>query len=182
MARHPSGWFYLLGIFLVIGGCGASVYRGFSTIPETIHKVAKFPRAIFPGEAEMQLPAGDLTLYAETKSMVDRVVVVSGGISDLRCQLRDVDGKPVEIRLGGMNEKYSFGGYDAQSIGHLTAPAAGTYRLSCTGAEGSQAVLAIGNLGFFGLVVDLGGPALAGFLLGITTIIAVFFMRRRQRM
>ncbi|MFL5913631.1 MAG: hypothetical protein ACJ768_24105, partial [Gaiellaceae bacterium] len=61
-------------------------------------RVDSLPRAVMPGEAVLQLAAGDYTGYYESRSMVGGRVYETAELSALSCRLKDPSGSPVELR------------------------------------------------------------------------------------
>ncbi len=164
MGEYRRVWFALpIVLFL---GLGALAVHFFLALRDD---VVDMKRVVVPGEAEVELGAGEYVLYAETTSEVDGRGYHAEGVS-FSCSVTDPDGAPVSLETPSTSSSYTMFGFAGKSAFELDAPLAGTYRIDCRG-DGGPAVLAIGR-GFgtsllFCILCGIGAFVLPGVALAL---------------
>jgi hypothetical protein len=133
-------------------------------------------RVVMPGRAEITLPAGGSTLYAEQESRVNGTVYTVSESFQYRCGVEDPQGGKVALKGAASTVTYSIGGFSGKNAWDIDVPAAGTYALVCEGGE--PFVIAIGR--GIGAWIVVGLVGLLPFFGGALIILLVFFKRRRQ--
>jgi len=169
---------YVLGIVLMFGGCGASCGM---TLWQTSNKVDRMQRLVMPGEHEVELAAGSHVLYAEARSTMGGTSYVWHG-GALQCTVvESASSRPVPLNATTMNESYSFGGFEGQSMFELDVVTAGRHRVACEVASGGPMTVALSQGGVLGgmLYGMLGGFVIAAA--GLTTILLTWDKRRKHR-
>jgi hypothetical protein len=138
--------------------------------------VRGMPRVVVPGEAIVELDAGERVIYGETASVVDGRAYRASSFS-VRCSVTDAEtGAPVALETRLATSTYSFGSFEGHSLFDVTIPHRGRYRIACDGD--SPAVLAIGG-GFVGSILIALGVGFGGFLLG--GVVAALIAHRRWK-
>lgn len=162
-SRRSPWWFALIvvPVLLGVGGAVQSARRLGATIDAMV-------RVEVPGTREVDLPAGDLTIYAE------------GRVDNLSCTLADASGSPIALHRPNGNTSYTWGGRHGEAVLDFTSPHAGRYVLTCTPGEDTRFFtrFAIGRgLGWpiVGLVASLLGGLFGAGLTGV----GVWLWRRR---
>ncbi|HWN72076.1 MAG TPA: hypothetical protein VNM90_30765 [Haliangium sp.] len=176
-SKRPSGWLYVLGIVLTFGGCGASCGV---TLWQSSKRVDGLQRVVMPGAHEVELSPGEYVLYAESRSTVNGTAYLWHG-GALQCQLAEsASNQPVPLSGASVNESYSFGSYEGQSMFSFEIPSAGRYRLACDVETGGPMVLSLSHGHVLGSMLY---SMLAGFLVaaGGLTMILLTWDKRRQR-
>jgi len=128
-----------------------------------------------PGEGDFQLAKGEHVGYLETTSNVGGTIYHAPAVS-VSCTVTAPDGAAVPLESPSATSSYKMGGFDGRSIFMLTAPAAGTYHLACTGSNGPAAI-AIGEGIMGGIFMMIG----VTFALGIAAVIIVVVVRRKRK-
>lgn len=94
-SRGPPGRrLYLVGLLVAVGGIVAAGV-GLLAISG---KVESFGRVVVPGTADLNLRAGNYTIYYEARSFVDGPVSSTAPMTGMSCRLTDPAGAPVELR------------------------------------------------------------------------------------
>jgi hypothetical protein len=156
---------FLPALALAIGTC--------ARLPS---KVEDMQRVVMPGRAEIVLPEGRSTLYAESRSVVDGKTYQAAEGFSLRCGVGSADGKQVRIESSSSTVSYSFGDHAGQNAMDVHAGAAGTYVLECE-APG-QFVMAIG--GGIGTSIAIAGVSGVVAAVGALVLLVAWIKRRRQ--
>src|SRR5687768_7729231 len=86
--KKPSRWWYLVALLLPIGGCGATAFQLFNSLPST---VGAFQRVVVPGQGTLQLDTGAYTLFWENQSRVDGELLIAANLQS-RCLLTGPSG------------------------------------------------------------------------------------------
>jgi hypothetical protein len=173
MTRVMSKVWYLVAAALILPGISLAV-MGFSLLSSTI---ADMHRVVMPGKAELTLPAGRTTLYAEERSIVDgKAYGMAEGVS-FRCGVTDAAGNAMALASSSSNVSYSIGDYAGRNTFDLELGQPGTYVLACEAP--SPFVIAIGRgVGAWIVVATVGGiVGCFGLILGL----AVLLVRRSQQ-
>ena len=157
----------LSGITFGVVGCSQFI----STV-EGMHRVA------MPGKAEIVLPAGPSTLYAESKSVIDGKAYAAAEGLGFRCAVTHPDGKAVPFEKSAGSVTYSIGDYAGHNAFDIRIETAGTYVLECEAP--SPFAMAIGRGVGTWIVVALVG-ALVPAALGVITFILVLVLRSGQK-
>jgi hypothetical protein len=171
MASRVSGWWYLLALVPVaIGGIIAAV-----AMSSLLGDIEGMKRVVVPGEATLELGAGDYVVYGELQSTVDGVAYRATSVQ-VRCMMTTAGGEGVILTTPGASTSYSLGGYQGQSMFEFTIREAGTFQLVCQN-DGDPAVLAIGHGIGAGIAVVAIGMG-AGF---IGAIVVLLLVRRKRK-
>jgi hypothetical protein len=175
--KRPSGWLYVLGIVMTIGGCGASC--GVS-LWQSNERVERLQRMVMPGTHQVELSTGEHVLYAESRSAVDGTVYVWHG-GALQCELIErASEKAVPLSSPSVNENYAFGSYEGQSMFTFEITSPGRHRLTCDVGTGGPMVVSLSRGHVLGNILY---SMLAGFLVAAAglTMILLTWDKRRQR-
>lgn len=171
VASRVSGWWYLLALVpIAIGGIVAAI--AFSSL---LGDIEGMKRVVVPGEATLELGAGDHVVYGELTSTVDGVAYHATSFA-VRCRMTSADGEVVALTTPGASTSYTLGGYQGQSMFELTIGEAGTYQLACQN-DGDPAVLAIGR----GLGAGIAVVAIAMGVAFIGAIVVLLLVRRKRK-
>jgi hypothetical protein len=143
---------FALGATMSARSCH-SVYTG----------VRDMDRFEVPGEAEVDLPAGEHIVYTD-------------GPGSFSCAVFAADGTPVALDSPTGKTTYNMGGYSGESLFELDVPAAGRYRFVC---EGDYATFSVGRgIGWSIVAIVLWG-LLAFF--GTALVIAIVAVLRSKK-
>lgn len=176
---RPSGWWYLVALLLPFAGCGVSFATGFGGMADAVRGME---RVVVPGEAQVELEAGDYTAYYEHKSRVDgHHFATPEGISGLECQLGGPGGESIPLEGASTSTEYTINGYSGSSLFSFEAPASGTYAIACSHGDdaGTRVVLAIGQGVASSILLAIAAP-LVGALAGLVFFVLLFLKRRRR--
>jgi hypothetical protein len=166
----PRTW-YLVGAGLVTSAV-ALVLVAFGQYLKTVELMQ---RVVMPGRAEIVLPAGPSTLYAESRSVFDGTPYDPPADLTFQCGLEPV-GK-AQFTRSKLDSSYATDRYAGAAAFDVRLTEAGTYTLVCEAPQ--KFVMAIGRGVGAWTVIAL--VALVPLLGGVVTIALVFFKRRRQR-
>jgi hypothetical protein len=174
-ARPPSRvWYLVAGGLLMIGVAIAA-----TGISQSISTVEAMYRVVMPGRAEIVLPAGGTTLYAESRSVVDGKAYAVDGEPDFHCGIADPAGKALPLERASSKVTYSFGGYQGRNVFDVDVAVAGTYVLSCEGPR--PFTLAIGRgVGTWIVVAVVGGLVPAGLAVLVFLIVLIKRVRHQR--
>ncbi|MDQ3364592.1 MAG: hypothetical protein M3680_04105 [Myxococcota bacterium] len=163
--------------YLVAAGMIASaVIMAALAFTQMMSTVEGMQRVVMPGRAEITLPMGRSTLYAEQESTVAGTTYIVAETFQYRCGIDEQQGRAVVFKPASSKVTYSVGDYTGHNAWDLDITSAGTYTLVC---EGDQPfVLAVGR--GIGAWVVVGVVGLVPFIGGMAIIALVFFKRRRQ--
>lgn len=170
-----SGWFYVLGILMMFGGCGAPFGALLWSSAADIESMQRF---VMPGAQTMTLSPGQYVLYAETSSVVDgKSYMWTGG--SVSCQVIESETqRPVtSLSAASMNESYTIGGYKGESMFELDIEQGGSFVLGCE-VEGGPMVIAINRGRVLGNMVY---PMLGGLLVFALGIAVIVVTRKKRR-
>jgi hypothetical protein len=168
---------YVVGVLVMIGGCGASIG---GAIWQSLSRIEDMQRVVIPGSHELAFDAGTYKIYWESRSVVDGAVHITTGHASVRCGLSAASGESVDIRTVGISEEYTVGSYKGEALFEVDIVRPGAYRLSCevSGGTTSEGVLAVGRgLALGGILFGVLGAVLA-FGLGLFIILRTAFRRR----
>jgi hypothetical protein len=169
----PRVWYIVAGGLFVIAI--AMALTGFAQAKSTVEELRRFA---MPGRAEIVLPAGPSTLYAEHRSLIDGKALEAPEGLAVQCRMSDLAGKLVPLAPSGSGESYRFGGYAGHSAFDLRTEESGTYVLSCEAP--SPFAVAIGyGVGTWSAVAAVGG--LVPGAIGAIMILVVMARRSRQK-
>ena len=169
---------YVVAAGLLVSGIAIAV----TGISQSISTVEGMNRVAMPGKAEIVLPIGDTTLYAESRSIIDGKVYAIEGELDFRCGIADAAGKPIPLARASSRVSYSAGGYQGHNVFDVHVDTAGTYVLSCEAPR--PFALAIGRgVGTWIVIGLVGGlvPAAAAVLMCVIVLVKRSRQRRRAR-
>lgn len=172
-----AGWYGV--VFGLFGTAIAIALTGFNQSNETIEGMQ---RRLMPGTVEIALAAGQTTLYFEDRSIFEGQRVDVDKPVDVRCVMRDQNGKPAPMTKPTANASYSIPNYRGHNVLDVQIPTPGTYTLSCEGTQ--NYVLALGaGIGAWIVVAIVGGlvPGLAGLAIAVLVTVKRYRWRRRQR-
>ena len=168
----PRTW-YLVGAGLMVSAV-AMAGIAFSSM---LNRVEGMQRAVMPGTAQLTVPAGTSTLYAESESIVGGTAYKAEGPVQYRCGFEEKDRVTIQQATGQVT--YTVGDFAGRNAFDIEAAEAGTYTLRCESENGKPFVLAMGR--GVGSAIVVGVVALVPFLLGLALVIAIYAMRRSQR-
>src|SRR5215468_934511 len=100
---------YIAGIVLCVAGAALGVTAGF----RLYHQFVDMQRVVIPGKSTVHLPAGESTIYAESRSVIDGMTYVSTS-GTLRCAARTADGTQIPIESASGSATYAVGRYAGQ--------------------------------------------------------------------
>lgn len=173
MARMTSKVWYGVAAGMILPGLSLAV-TALMLMSSTIKDMH---RVVMPGKAELMLPAGRTTLYAERRSIVDGKAYSQSEGHSFRCGVTDATGRDMGLTSPSSNVSYSIGDHAGQSAFELNLGEPGTYVLACE-APGPF-VIAIGQgAGAWIVVAALGGFMAFG---GMILFLVVLLMRRGQK-
>lgn len=175
--KRPSGWLYVLGIIMTFGGCGASCGM---TLWQSSKRVEDLQRVVMPGAHELELSAGEYVLYAESRSTLHGTAYVWHG-GALRCELAEsASNRTVPLSPSSVNESYSFGSHEGQSMFTFEIAQPGRHRLACEVETGGPMVVSLSQGHVLGSMLY---SMLGGFLVaaaGLTMILLTWDKRRAR--
>jgi hypothetical protein len=146
---------YLFGGFLI---AFAFAVAGLA-LTSAISTMESMQRVSMPGKAQVSLPAGPSTLYAEGE-----------GSAELRCRLAGL-----VLKQPTSTVRYSLAGYHGHNVFDVDVTSGGRYELECTAAH--PGVIAIGSgVGAWIVIAVLAVIPLLG---GIALLVVTFLRRRR---
>jgi hypothetical protein len=175
--KRPSGWLYVLGVVMTIGGCGASCGV---TLWQSNERVERLQRMVMPGTHQVELLQGEHVIYAESRSTVDGTAYVWRG-GALQCELiESTSEKAVHLSSPSVDENYAFGGFEGQSMFTFEITSPGRHRLMCEVETGGPMVVSLSRGHVLGSMLY---SMLAGFLVAAAglTMILLTWDKRRQR-
>jgi hypothetical protein len=203
---QPSGWFYALGLAVLVFGCMAAIalfavgMAGTAASAVDVDRlIHSFDRVVVPGSTELTLDeTGPYLVFYEHRSVVDGVTYnTSRSRPRLNCELQNkASGREVTLNdawLGDSN--YQLPDRSGALLMRFDVDRPGVYRLSCRYAGGQEApktVLAIGTdllpsaMGLAtGLLAGLLGPVLltcgAALLAGLIVIVVAVLRHQSAR-
>jgi hypothetical protein len=162
----PRAW-YLVAAGLIVSAVTMALIA-YSRFTDNIEGMQ---RVVMPGTAEITLPMGASTLYAESRSVV----------GDERYEADDVDfscalDRGVTLKRANGSSHYQVGDFAGRNAFDVMIPDAGTYTLTCEAKQ--PFVIAVGRgLGAWIVIAAVG---LLPFTGGVIVILFVFLRRRRQ--
>jgi hypothetical protein len=158
---------YWAGIGLVVASVGIAAVMFWSIY----RAVVAMPRTDARGEHVVNLPAGDVVVFAEQPD----------GVADIsaRCAATDASGSALAlVSMGSTSISYDVGSYHGQSMFDLEVRANGPVTITCE--TDADFVLAFGE--GIGKTIAIGGVlALLTFLSGCFIVGRTFVRRRRER-
>jgi hypothetical protein len=186
-AIRPSGWFYMIGIALVLAGfCvfGYSLFNGIFHIADNLTRMAA------PGEKDLTLK-GNLkyAIFAEEQSSAATGIYSMRSIgAGLTCHIREeASGREIETQRPIAAATYNVGSRVGRALFVFDTEDAGVYHLSCGYAEGSQragVTVAVGS----GVEEEMGKAVLTGLaamfgggILGAIVLVTVYLMREKAK-
>ncbi len=186
-AIRPSGWFYMIGITMILAGfCvfGYSIFHGI------FHMADSLTRAAVPGDKDLTLQ-GNLkyTIFAEEQaSAATGIYSVRRVGAGLTCRIREeASGKEIETRAPIGATTYNVGNRVGRAMLVFDTKNPGVYRLSCGYADGSQrsgVTVAVGSGADEEIVkavlTGLGGM-FGGGILGAIVLVTVYLMREKAK-
>ncbi len=186
-AIRPSGWFYLIGITVILAGLcvfGYSIFHGIFHMADSLTRVAA------PGEKELTLK-GNLkyTIFAEEETSAGMGIYSIRSVgAGLTCHIREeASGKEIETRAPIGATTYNVGSRVGRAILVFNSEGPGAYRLSCAYAEDdrrSGVTVAVGS-GVDEEIVravltGLGGM-IGGGILGAIVMVTVYLTREKAK-
>jgi hypothetical protein len=186
-AIRPSGWFYMIGITVILAGfCvfGYSIFHGIFHMADSLTRVA------VPGDKDLTLK-GNLkyTIFAEEQaSAATGIYSIRRVGAGLTCHIREeASGKTIETWQPIGATTYNVGNRVGRAMLVFDTEDAGVYQLSCGYAEGSQrsgVTVAVGS-GVDEEIVKAVLTGLAGMfgggILGAIVLATVYLMREKAK-
>jgi len=158
---------YLVGVGLIV----ASIAIGAGMFWWIYTRVEAMPRVDARGTHVVNLPAGDLVVFAELQA---------GNIpGSARCEAKDASGAVLKLAsMGSTSISYDLGSYHGRSVFDLEVPSSGPVTMTCE--TDTDFTLAFGDgLGkTMAIAVVL---SLLSFFSGCFIIVRTFWRRRRER-
>ena len=168
----PRTW-YLVGAGLIVSAVTMAVIA----YGQMMSKIEGMHRVVMPGRAEVTLPAGQSTLFAEHESVVDGKHFSIDGTFNYRCKFEQHEAAKISQSTGKV--KYGLGDYAGRNVFDVDVNPAGTYTLLCESDDNRQFVLAVGRGIGSAIVVMLVG--LLPFMGGIAIFVVVAIRRSMQK-
>lgn len=162
---------YKIAILLAVVGIAVAVY-GFVQLSSKLEGMQRF---VMPGTATLELPAGETTLWLESRSVVDGTAYETSGSLDYRCAIEPHES--AKINAASSNVSYSIGSYNGHSAFDLEIATAGSYKLTCESSGDSRFVIALGGGVGTSIVIGVLGFVAAG---AAAVLALVTFVRRRR--
>lgn len=173
MAKQTPRTWYLVGAGLM----SSAVIMAAIAFSSMLNRIEGMQRVVMPGKAQITVPAGTSTLYAESESIVGGTPYKVEGPFQYRCGFEEKDRVTIEQATGKVT--YTLGDFAGSNAFDIETTEAGTYTLVCQSENGKPFVLAMGR--GVGSAIVVGVVALVPFLLGLALVIAIYAMRRSQR-
>lgn len=165
---------YLIAILLVVVGFGGGLFLG---IGSALSDTEAMPRFFVPGDIEVELAAGDYTIYYESASVIDGVAIQNRETgSQVSCNVEGPNGpEGISFQAASVKTSYTLGSYSGESLFALSVPTDGIYYISCEKA-GDEAAMAIGQSSLGSILFILMGVAclLAGMVMFIVALVGTF--------
>lgn len=174
-ARATSRVWYLVAAGLLMIGVAIAA----TGISQSIATVEEMYRVVMPGRAEIVLPPGGTTLYAESRSVVDGKAYEVDGELEFRCGITDAGGKAIPLERASSKVTYSIGGYQGRNVFDIDVAVAGTYVLSCEAPR--SFTLAVGRGVGTWIVVAIVGGLVPAALAVLVFVIVLIKRSRHQR-
>ena len=172
MSRMTSKVWYWVAAGMIVSGMGLMI-MAFGMLTSSIQGMH---RVVMPGKAEIMLPAGRSTLYAERRSIVGGKAYSVEGLR-FRCAVTDPAGQEVPLVAPTSSVSYETGSYAGENVFDLDLAAPGAYVLSCD-APAPFVIAVGGGVGAWIVVMVVGAlPVMAG----VVILIVVLIKRRRQK-
>lgn len=165
-------WYVVAGGFIATAAAIATI--GFTNMVSTVEGML---RVQMPGRAEITLPAGPSTLYAESRSKLDGKAYELVEDFNFRCGVTDPQGTQVPIELATSKVTYSIPGYAGRNAFDVTVAAPGTYVLVCEAPQ--PFVMAVGR--GVGTWIVIAVVALVPAIFGVIALVVVWLKRRVQK-
>jgi len=184
---RPSGWFYLLGVAVILAGVSLFVHTLFQGI---LHLTEHLTQVVVPGEKDLALePKLKYTIFLEEQSVVDgRIYSTPTNLNGLTCHVSSAtSGKQMNTHRASVAATYNVGGRSGRSVLEFVTEEAGTYHLACAyeeGRQGPEAVLAVGSgvtQAVFDTVLKCFAAIFGGGILGAGILVTVFLLRERAK-
>jgi hypothetical protein len=181
----PSGFWYVIALVLLVVGPIVGTVMVVLAFVNAYDELSDFPSVPIDGGGEINLDAGDYTVYAEGPG-VDTFTVFSS--SDV--EILDPAGEPVGLSFVSGDFSYSAGGDDGIAALTFTAPTDGAYQVNpveSTSRSSNITDIAIGP-GFgdvlgdqVGLIIVGSAIGTIGFILGLIMLIVVAVKRGKRK-
>ncbi|MBA3817569.1 MAG: hypothetical protein H0X17_01640 [Deltaproteobacteria bacterium] len=162
---------------LAAGMIASAVIMAALAFGQMVSTVEGMQRVVMPGRAEITLPIGRSTIYAEQESVVAGKAYIVSEAFPYRCGIDEQQKRAAVFKPASSKVTYSVGDFTGHNAWDLDITTAGTYTLVC---EGDQPfVLAVGR--GIGAWIVVGVVGLVPFIGGVAVIALVYLKRRRQR-
>ncbi|NMC71363.1 MAG: hypothetical protein GYA57_15030 [Myxococcales bacterium] len=186
--KPVSGWWYLLGVAVIVLGTAGALILGLTGI---LQRIAAMPRGLMPGRLALTLQPGEYELYIEERSIIDGQGYVSAHDAGMRCVVvSEATGSTVPITSPSTSSSYTAGSYKGRTAGSFRVEAAGDYRVECEvepsavsqpGGAGPRVVVAVGS-GIAGAIGWTVGIAVGAIVVGGILVFVVRSQRKRWRL
>lgn len=170
----PSRLWYAAGAAIMVLGIGGAVWYAVGTVIGSVDDLERF---VIPGTHEIELAAGDHTLYYEHRSTVDGVAYHTEQPASFTCSVH-LGQEVVPLRSPSMDETYSYGSRAGASVAAFTADQQGTYTLECE-REGGPVVVAVGDAFSFKVILIAIVLAFLALIAGAATIAVTYYRRSK---
>jgi len=173
--RPPqSGWRYLLGA--LFAGAGIAVFVVFqisSTNPDL--------RMVLPGAQQLDLDAGDYTLFYEHTTILDGIVFATDSVvPGILFYVIGPDDNGVELKMPSSNRNYELDGRAGYSVVNFKIDDSGTYTVGGRYAEGQTDAVFVFAVGkstsgsFLVAILSL----LSGLGISLALLVSTFMKRK----
>ena len=166
-------WYFLAAGLVVLG-----VVLALTTYDRLNATVGALRRFAMPGQAKLELAAGETTLYLEHRPAVVGESLGDAEMLEFRCHATDPAGKPVALDRPTSLTTYGTDDLTGQNLFDLRADVAGAYTVACEAP--SRFVIAVGG-GVGTQIVVLLLAALVPAGLGVLVLIVVLVRRGGQQ-
>jgi hypothetical protein len=174
--RTSAAW-YLLALLPVVIGGALTAHFGFGFKDG----IVGMKRIEVPGEADVELGAGEYTIYGESVSHIGDKDYFNPQFS-VQCSVTRVEtGDLMTLTHPSGTANYAMFDYVGEQMWEIDLPKAGTYHFSCAG-EDDPAVLAIGRGAFRAMVFAIiSGIVAIGAMAVIILVVALKRGVRRKK-
>lgn len=173
-AIRPSAAWYVLGVTVIVGGLLAAFLILTAGAFGYLREIEELPRVELPGPEQVELPAGQLTVFHEP----------GGGLvypgDALGLVVTGTDGDALEVASRGEADQYVSAERAGVAVAEVVIPASGRYEVRVTSdAEGAVAIGARPREHLTAYGIAAVAVTLLAVAVGVVTLVVV--RRRRAR-
>ncbi|MFC6010417.1 hypothetical protein [Nocardia lasii] len=174
---RPSGWWIVVGALVIVLGVISAVAVGVTGFVRMSGDIDSFQRVEVPGSGELDLDAGDYTIYFEYPGASS-----AGTPESVWVALTDPAGEEVLIEDYSSRQTYGLGGHEGRAIFTFRVDESGVYTLDTEG--GPNITVAVGHsLGssIVGTVLIALAIGLISVFVGLAILLTAVIRRSRAR-